>query len=152
MPLGISGFPLTFGFGCLFFYKVSTLFFDCSFWFHQCGIPDRSCRFYCCLAAHQRTKEMDSAEPLSSILWTLTPHPGESAAAGHICCRGFIGIWAACIRCRLFIPTSTWCLGALCSGWYRSRFSRGVGLEAFVFHYWVEKRRCSGSFVVSFFD
>ena len=21
---------------------------------------------------------MDSAEPLSSILWTLTPHPGES--------------------------------------------------------------------------
>ena len=31
---------------------------------------------------------MDSAEPLSSILWTLTPHPGESlrremmAAAG----------------------------------------------------------------------
>ena len=89
LPLGISGFPLTFGFGCLFFYKVSTLFFDCSFWFHQCGIPHRSCRFYCCLAAHQRTKEMDSAEPLSSILWTLTPHPGGSAAAGHICCRGF---------------------------------------------------------------
>ena len=89
LPLGISGFPLTFGFGCLFFYKVSTLFFDCSFWLHQCGIPHRSCRFYCCLAAHQRTKEMDSAEPLSSILWTLTPHPGGSAAAGHICCRGF---------------------------------------------------------------
>ena len=29
--------------------------------FLQCGIPHRTCRFYCCLAAHQRTKEMDSA-------------------------------------------------------------------------------------------
>ena len=27
---------------------------------------------------------MDSAEPLSSILWTLTPHPGGSAAAGTL--------------------------------------------------------------------
>ena len=26
-----------------------------------------------------------------------------------------------------------------------------AGLEAFVFHYWMEKRRCSGSLVVSFF-
>ena len=27
-------------------------------------------------------------ESLSSILWTLTPHPGGSAAAGHFGCRG----------------------------------------------------------------
>ncbi len=40
------------------------------------------------LRGHQRTKEKDSAEPLSSILWTPPPHPGESAAAGHYCCRG----------------------------------------------------------------
>ena len=26
--------------------------------------------------------------------------------------------------------------GYLCSGWYRSRFSRGVGLVSHVFHYW----------------
>ena len=26
--------------------------------------------------------------------------------------------------------------GCLCSGWYRSRFSRGVGLVSRVFHYW----------------
>ena len=42
---------------------------------------------------------MDSAEPLSSILWTLTPHPGGSAAAGHVGCRGFGTILAAEFRC-----------------------------------------------------
>ena len=29
-------------------------------------------------------------ESLSSILWTLTPLPGGSAAAGHFGCRGFV--------------------------------------------------------------
>ena len=33
------------------------------FWLHQGGIPHRTCRFYCCLAAHQRTRKKDSAEP-----------------------------------------------------------------------------------------
>ena len=32
--------------------------------------------------------------------------------------------------------------GALCSGWYRSRFSRVVGLVSFVFHYWGIGRSC----------
>ena len=32
------------------------------------------------------------------------------------------------------IATSTWCLGAMCSGWYRTRFSRVVGLVSYVFH------------------
>ena len=32
------------------------------------------CRFYCCLAAHQRTRKKDSAEPSFPILWT-PPHP-----------------------------------------------------------------------------
>ena len=50
--------------------------------FLQCGIPHRTCRFYCCLAAHQRTKEKDSAEPLSSILWTPPPHPGVIRCGG----------------------------------------------------------------------
>ena len=31
---------------------------------------------------------MDSAEPLSSILWTLTPHPGGIAAAGYWAAAG----------------------------------------------------------------
>ena len=40
------------------------------------------CRFYCCLAAHQRTRKKDSAEPSFPILWTPPHPPGESAAAG----------------------------------------------------------------------
>ena len=48
-------------------YKESALFLGISFWLHQRRIPRHTCRFYCCLAAHQRTKEMDSAEPLSSM-------------------------------------------------------------------------------------
>ena len=55
-------------------YKESTLFFGCLFWLHQWGIPRHTCRFYCCLAAHQRTRKKDSAEPSFPILWT-PPHP-----------------------------------------------------------------------------
>ena len=49
---------------------------------------------------------MDSAEPLSSILWTLTPHPGGSAAAGHVGCRGFGAILFAEFRCKSLVPSS----------------------------------------------
>ncbi len=118
------------------FYKESAFCFDCLFWLHQGRIPRHTCRFYCCLAAHQRTKEMDSAEPLSSILWTLTPHPGESAAAGHDCCRGLGAILDSGIRCRSIIPSSEFYL-AVCVrawavrvsvgllGWYRTFFIVG---------------------------
>ena len=60
----------------------------CFFWLHQGRIPRHTCRFYCCLAAHQRTRKKDSAEPSFPILWTPPHPPGVSAAAGHICCRG----------------------------------------------------------------
>ena len=99
------------------------------------------CRFYCCLAAHQRTRKKDSAEPSFPILWTPPHPPGESAAAGHFGCRGL---------CQYRIPVSgavvhrqfrIW-FGCLCSGWYRSRFSRVVGLVSFVFHYWGDGRSC----------
>ena len=40
------------------------------------------------------------------------------------------------------LPSSEFCSGALCSGWYRSRFSRVVGLWSFVFHYWGVDRSC----------
>ena len=39
-------------------------------------------RFHCCLAAHQRTRKKDSAEPSFPILWTPPHPPGGSAAAG----------------------------------------------------------------------
>ena len=63
-------------------YKEAALGLWFLFWFHQGRIPFRMCRFYCCLAAHQRTKEKDSAEPLSSILWTPPPHPGDVRCGG----------------------------------------------------------------------
>ena len=44
-------------------YKETAFGFGCLFWLHQGGIPHRMCRFYCCLAAHQRTRKKDSAEP-----------------------------------------------------------------------------------------
>ena len=67
------------------FYKESALFLYRLYWLHQCGIPHRTCRFHCCLAAHQRTRKKDSAEPSFPILWTPPHPPGESAAAGK--CR-----------------------------------------------------------------
>ena len=94
------------------------------FWLHQGRIPRHTCRFYCCLAAHQRTRKKDSAEPSFPILWTPPHPPGESAAAGHICCRGFGTILESGIRCRSIIPTSIFRLAALCSGLDCSRFSR----------------------------
>ena len=70
------------------YYKVATFCFWVFFWLHQWGIPRHTCRFYCCLAAHQRTRKKDSAEPSFPILWTPPHPPGESAAAGHFGCRG----------------------------------------------------------------
>ena len=37
--------------------------------------------------------------------------------------------------------------GCLCSGWYRSRFSRVAQLVSHVFHYWVEKSFVSAATV-----
>ena len=105
------------------------------FWLHQGRIPHRMCRFHCCLAAHQRTRKKDSAEPSFPILWTPPHPPGVSAAAGHICCRGGQGyrqLVSGAVVTRQF---RIW-FGCLCSALYRSRFSRVVGLVSLVFHYW----------------
>ena len=45
------------------FYKETALGLWGMYWLHQWGIPHRYCRFHCCLAAHQRTRKKDSAEP-----------------------------------------------------------------------------------------
>ena len=50
--------------------------------------------------------------------------PRGIAAAGDYCCRGFGIILVAEFRCRSLIATSIFCLGALCSARYRTRFSR----------------------------
>ena len=72
------------------------------------------------------------------------PSPTPLLTPGGIRCGGayllprLTGIWSACIRCRLFVPTSTYRLVALCSGLDCSRFNWVVGLVSHVFHYWGE--------------
>ena len=69
--------------------KETAFGFGCLYWLHQWGIPYRTCRFYCCLAAHQRTRKKDSAEPSFPILWT-PPHPPGGVRCGgvDVGCRG----------------------------------------------------------------
>ena len=61
--------------------KVTALGFLILFRLHQGRIPRHTCRFYCCLAAHQRTRKKDSAEPSFPILWT-PPHPPGAIRCG----------------------------------------------------------------------
>ena len=99
-------YQTAFGLYPLLFYKESALFFGCLSWLHQGRIPRHTCRFYCCLAAHQRTRKKDSAEPSFPILWTPPHPPGESAAAGK--CR-LPRAWdniGSCIPVLPFIPSS----------------------------------------------
>ena len=63
------------------FYKESTGSYGLPFWLHQGRIPRHTCRFHCCLAAHQRTRKKDSAEPSFPILWT-PPHPPGGIRCG----------------------------------------------------------------------
>ena len=85
---------------------------------------------------------MDSAEPLSSILWTPPPHPGVIRCGGaYLLPRVYtnLGIWYPVqVDHRQF---GIW-FCYLCSGWDRSRFSWVVGLWSFVFHYWGVGRSC----------
>ena len=96
---------------------------------------------------------MDSAEPLSSILWTLTPHPGESAAAGTLLLpRAWGNIGFRCpvqvayrhfdvrIGCYVF-GFGLFAFQTVLFGLYRTFFIIG----------W-KKRRCLCSFNARFFD
>ena len=49
------------------------------------------------------------------VNWTLTPHPGGSAAAGYVGCRELGAILFAAFRCRLLIPSSEF--GAAVCDW-----------------------------------
>ena len=90
----------------MFYHKETAFCFGCLFWLHQRGIPHRMCRFYCCLAAHQRTKEKDSAEPLSSILWTPPPHPGGVRCGGALLLPRAWGNLGFLCPVLSFIPSS----------------------------------------------
>ena len=107
-----------------FFIRNLRYSFDLFSGFHQRRIPRHTCRFYCCLAAHQRTKEKDSAEPLSSILWTPPPHPGEIRCGGALLLPRVYTNLGSCIPVQVAYPQFRILFGYLCSALYRSRFSR----------------------------
>ena len=119
-----SAYQTAFGLYPLLFYKESA-FGLCRFsWLHQGRIPRHTCRFYCCLAAHQRTRKKDSAEPSFPILWT-PPHP-----PGGIRCGGAYLLPRVWDNIGSYIPVQVahpqvriW-IFYLCSGWGFSRFSR----------------------------
>ena len=48
----------------------------------------------------------------------------------------------SCIPVQVAYPQFRMLYSFLCSGWYRSRFSRVVGLVSHVFHYWGRDRLC----------
>ena len=77
-----SAYQTAFGLYPLLFYKETAFCFGCLFWLYQGRIPRHTCRFYCCLAAHQRTRKKDSAEPSFPILWTPPHPPGEIRCGG----------------------------------------------------------------------
>ena len=118
------------------FYKESTLFFDFSFWLHQGRIPRHTCRFYCCLAAHQRTRKKDSAEPSFPILWT-PPHPpgGIRCGGAYLLPRAWDNLGFRYPVLSL-LPSSEFC-AAICVRLCIARVSVNfAGLVSFVFHYW----------------
>ena len=103
---------------------------------HPWGIPHRTCRFYCCLAAHQRTRKKDSAEPSFPILWTPPHPPGESAAAGHFGCRGEQGYRIPVSGADCSSPLRRIVLGNCVRAEAACISENHVGLWAFVFHWW----------------
>ena len=65
-------------------------------------------------------------------------HPGRSAAAGKCRLPRVWGNLGNCIQVQTVHPHFRIWFCFLCSGWYRSRFSRVVGRVSHVFHYWGE--------------
>ena len=69
--------------------------------------------FICSLRGHQRTKEKDSAEPLSSILWTPPPHPGGIRCGGaYLLPRAYSDI-VSLYPVLSLLPSSEFCV-AIC--------------------------------------
>ncbi len=80
-----------------------------SFWLHQGRIPHRTCRFYCCLAAHQRTRKKDSAEPSFPILWTPPHPPGDVRCGGaYLLPRAYTNL-GSCIQVLSLLASSECC-------------------------------------------
>ena len=65
-------------------------------------------------------------------------HPGNPLRRGILAAAGlyqFRYLYSGAV----VTPQFRMLCSFLCSGWYRSRFSRVVGLVSFVFHYWEDR-------------
>ena len=121
------------GFGRFFYNKESAVGLCRFFWLSQCGIPYRTCRFYFLLAGAVEERQGISI-PYPSPTPLLTPL-GIRCGGAYLLPRVYTNT-GSCIPVLSLLPSSEFCSGALCSGWYRSRFSRVAQLVSFVFHYW----------------
>ena len=65
-------------------------------------------------------------------------HPGCPLRRGISAAAG-LQRYSQLVSGAAFYPQFRILFGYLCSGWYRSRFSRVVGLWSFVFHYWGDR-------------
>ena len=126
---------------CFFIRKRRLAYIVC-IGFLQCGIPHRTYRFYCCLAAHQRTRKKDSAEPSFPILWTPPLPPGGYPLRRGILAAAVDRDIVSCIQVLSLLASSE-CCAAICVRAGIVRVSVDfAGHMSFVFHYWMEKRRC----------
>ena len=134
----------------MFFYKETAFGFGCSFWLHQRGIPRRTWRLYCSLRGHQRVGTAGFANPSFPTLWT-PPFPTLGDRCGGLIRlpRVYRDIGFRCPVLSL-IATSIFCLGALCSILYRSRFSRSCLACIVCFSLLGGKKRCLCSFFARF--
>ena len=70
------------------------------------------------------------------VHWTPPPHPGESAAAGHICCRGGQGYRIPVSGADCLSPLRRGVWGNCVRAWTVRVSVDFVGLVSFVFHWW----------------
>ena len=65
-------------------------------------------------------------------------HPGNPLRRGILAAAGLCQYWIP-VSGAVVHPQFRMLFCFLCSGWYRSRFSRVVGLVSLVFHYWGDR-------------
>ena len=123
----------------MFFYKESTLFFDCFYWLHQClnttsyvGILLLPC------GAPEDKGDGLCGAPLLYPLDSNSSPRGIRCGGAYRLPRAWGNI-GSLYPVQVDNPQFRILFGCLCSGWYRSRFSRVVGWVSFVFHYWGDR-------------
>ena len=133
-----SAYQTAFGLYPLLFYKETALFFGFYSGFTNGEYHVIRVDF---IVALRRTKgrgrrTLRSPPSPSSGLHLI--HPGNPLRRGILAAAVDRDL-GSCIQVLSLLPSSEYGLGALCSGWYRSHFSRVVGLGSFVFHWWWDR-------------